>query len=156
VRDTAPVTWSDGVASVADEAMLTSQERMGGSGLSMGQAEHIEAYVNWTRHVDHADKGAVTAQVQRGGEIFARADVGCASCHAGPTYSNPLSYDVVDNACANTPTLVGIAATPPYFHDGSAATLRDVLEASRDGGMGDTSMLSNAELDDLEAFLRSL
>ena len=42
------------------------------------------------------------------------------------------------------------------MHDGSAATLRDVLIMSRSGEMGDTSMLSDVEIADLEAYLRSL
>ncbi|MCE9577043.1 MAG: beta-propeller fold lactonase family protein [Deltaproteobacteria bacterium] len=59
-------------------------------------------------------------------------------------------------ACAfDTPSLSGIASTPPYLHDGSAATLRDALERTR-GTMGDISALSAADLDDLVEYLRSL
>ena len=55
-----------------------------------------------------------------------------------------------------TRSLVGIAGSPPYFHDGSAATLRDVLQRVRDGSMGFTGTLSDAEVDDLELYLKSL
>lgn len=51
------------------------------------------------------------------------------------------------------PSLRGLAARPPYFHDGSAATLRDVVLFYNDVfAMG----LRSAEVDDLIAFLRAL
>ncbi len=49
----------------------------------------------------------------------------------GPFDDQPKTDDVLGKprtACDfDTPTLRGIFATPPYFHDGSAATLMDVV-----------------------------
>ncbi len=57
----------------------------------------------------------------------------------------------------DTPTLKGIWETPPYLHDGSAATVLDVLTAANpEDRHGKTSHLSAAELADLEAFLLQL
>jgi hypothetical protein len=42
------------------------------------------------------------------------------------------------------------------MHDGSAHTLRAVLDLSAAGLMGDTSMLSNREVDQLLVYLKSL
>jgi len=67
-----------------------------------------------------------------------------------------LCGDFLGGVAANTPGLRGIAATAPYLHDGSLKSLRSVLEWARNGEMGDTSMLSDDELDALEAYLRSL
>jgi cytochrome c peroxidase len=53
------------------------------------------------------------------------------------------------------PSLKGIAESAPYFHDGRYATLRDLLKQS-DGKMGQTSHLSEADLEALEAYLRTL
>lgn len=51
------------------------------------------------------------------------------------------------------PSMRGLAARPPYFHDGSAATLREVVEFyDQRFGIG----YSQQEVDDLVAFLRSL
>ena len=50
----------------------------------------------------------------------------------------------------------GIAASAPYLHDGSAPTLRAVLSTARTGEMGNTGRLSEAQMDDLEAYLKSL
>ena len=45
----------------------------------------------------------------------------------------------------DTPSLTGVASSPPYLHDGSAPTLRDVLERTR-GHMGDISDIVGAIL----------
>lgn len=153
--ETAPFTWDGNVASVADEAMLTSHDRMGGRGLDKDQVLAIAAFVDSTRTPDLPTRGVTSDLVLQGQAIFQREDVGCASCHAGARFTDGLNHAVFGSP-SNTPTLTGIAATAPYLHDGSARTLRDVLVWARGGTMGDTSMLSDAELDALEAYLKSL
>jgi cytochrome c peroxidase len=57
----------------------------------------------------------------------------------------------------DTPTLVEIWRTAPYLHDGSAATLREVLvERNPADRHGKTSQLKPSEIDDLVAYLLSL
>ena len=57
----------------------------------------------------------------------------------------------------DTPTLVESWRTAPYLHDGSAATVRDVLTTRNPQGQhGATSSLSTQELNDLCAYLLSL
>lgn len=153
---TLPVTWTSEVASVAAEAAITSQSRMGGTGIEDTQLAAIEAFVNSQREVDLPHKGATDDAALRGKALFERADVGCASCHGGARYTDNAAHDLYGLRGVNTPTLVGVAATAPYLHDGSAPTLRAVLDTGRAGLMGDTSMLTEAEMDDLEAYLRSL
>jgi hypothetical protein len=65
---------------------------------------------------------------------------------------------MVSGRCADigrfkVPTLRGLAARTPYFHDGSAATLRDVVLFYNDVF---TMGLRVFEVDDLVAFLRAL
>jgi len=156
VDQTAPVTWSEGVASVADEAMLTSSLRMGGEGLSASEASDIEAYVAWSRLPDTVRAGSTDPLVALGEEVFHRSEVGCASCHTGELYTDNRSHDLYGALPTQTPTLRGVSATAPYLHDGSARDLRDLMERVRDGSMGDTSSLTDQELDALVAFLESL
>jgi DNA-binding beta-propeller fold protein YncE len=124
-------------------------------------------------------------KVARGATLFARADIGCSGCHSGPHFTdsgsgNPtldlggpvVLHDV--GTCNNadvahqdlaghpraacmfdTPSLNGVWSTPPYFHDGRAATLHDALEITR-GTMGDITMLSADDEDALVEYLRSL
>jgi hypothetical protein len=57
----------------------------------------------------------------------------------------------------DTPMLPGVAATAPYLHDGSAATLRDVLVTANPLGLhGSVSGLSAAEIDSLVEYLLEL
>jgi Cytochrome c len=124
------------------------------------------------------------AKVARGRELFNRASVGCATCHRGERYTDsgdgtleaPRLYDVGScetdprwpdrahtdaqgrprSACLfDTPSLRGVADSAPYLHDGSAPTLRAVLERTR-GRMGNIEGLSDADLDALVEFMRSL
>ncbi|MCP4803917.1 MAG: c-type cytochrome [Proteobacteria bacterium] len=155
VGHTAPFTWIDGVDSVADEAMHTSEVRMGGAGLTQAEADAIASFVDFTPLPDTPDVSDSDA-VSRGAEIFFSAEVGCGSCHYGDDYTDHDSHDMFGLEGVNTPRLKGVAASAPYLHDGSAATLRDVLDAVKDGEMGDTSSLSDEQMDDLEAFLRTL
>jgi DNA-binding beta-propeller fold protein YncE len=53
-----------------------------------------------------------------------------------------------------TPSLRGVASSPPYLHDGSAATLHDVLVKTK-GKMGNTTMLSDADLNALVEYLKT-
>lgn len=57
----------------------------------------------------------------------------------------------------DTPGLLGIWNTGPYLHDGSAASLEDVIGSANKGDRhGKTSHLSGAERDALVAYLRQL
>jgi hypothetical protein len=155
IADTAPFTWTSDVSSVSQEATLTSEGRMGGRGLNFN-AFSIAAFVETIRAPDVPGLGATDAAVARGEAIFNRADVGCGSCHSGELYTDNQSRSLFGAEGVNTPSLRRVAATAPYLHDGRAPTLRALLEISVGGAMGDTSMLSTAELDDLEAYLRSI
>ncbi|APR84848.1 Surface antigen [Minicystis rosea] len=80
-------------------------------------------------------------------------DVG--TCVTTGDHRDQPQYDVQGNmhtACDfDTPTLRGIFATAPYFHDGSARTLRDVVDR-----LSFSSSLSDGEKDDLVAYLQTL
>jgi cytochrome c peroxidase len=104
----------------------------------------------------------VIGAAKRGKEVFTRA--GCAVCHPPGLFTDLRQHDVGTRASYDkptdefyTPNLIEIWRTAPYLHDGSAATVRDVLTTrnSRDQH-GKTSILSASELEDLGAYLLSL
>jgi YVTN family beta-propeller protein len=90
--------------------------------------------------------------------------LGCLACHPPPLYVDHLSHDVgtatVDEKIGpeyDTPTLRGLYASAPYFHDGSAATLYEALTRPSPGSEHDVrGVLSEAEIQDLIAFLMAL
>ncbi len=153
---TAPVTWTDSVATVADEVVITSQGRMGGLGLARNDAEKVAQFIDWTREVDVPLADSTDDAIVRGQEVFERDEVGCADCHHGAAYTDNEPYAMYGLDDVRTRSLVGIAASAPYFHDGSSSSIRAVLERVRDGSMGDTSSLTDGEMDDLEAYVLSL
>ena len=56
-----------------------------------------------------------------------------------------------------TPKLIEIYRVAPYLHDGRAATLREVITKFNPGDRhGATSNLTEQEIDDLVAYLKSL
>ncbi len=103
----------------------------------------------------HTDSGAGNPTLDLAGPILLH-DVG--TCNTG-TFPDQPHKDVADHpraACAfDTPTLRGVSDSAPYLHDGSAATLHDVLAKTR-GKMGNIDGLSPADLDALVEYLRSL
>jgi cytochrome c peroxidase len=103
--------------------------------------------------------------------------VGCSSCHDPDSgFTDGQAHDVESLSAAereelkqsgsgkapeptadafDTPTLRQVGLTAPYFHDGSAKTLDDVVDGNRDR-MGKTSQLSTGERRALVAYLRTL
>ena len=84
-------------------------------------------------------------------------------CHSGPLHTNLGSFNVgtgtgrEKDKAFDTPTLVEIWRTAPYLHNGSAATLKDVLTTFNPADThGKTSGLTPRELADLEAYVLSL
>lgn len=75
-----------------------------------------------------------------------------------------VSYQVFDIGSFRTPSLRNVGLTAPYFHDGSAATLADVVRFYNEGGMANinrewelnTLSLNDEDQKDLVAFLQSL
>lgn len=75
-----------------------------------------------------------------------------------------VTYQVFDIGSYRTPSLRNIALTAPYFHDGSAKTLADVVKFYNQGGRQNINrewdlealVLAEDEQRDLTAFLESL
>jgi YVTN family beta-propeller protein len=98
---------------------------------------------------------AASEAISRGEAVFNRAS--CGSCHPAPLYTDRRKHDVgtststeeVKGSAFDTPSLRGLSDTAPYLHDGTAATLTELLERHGAG-------ITEAERDDVIAFLRSL
>lgn len=91
----------------------------------------------------NGDRGALTAEQQEGLALF-RGKAGCISCHLGPNLTDEefhvtgaggssdagreeVTHAIVDRGAFKTPSLRQVAKAAPYFHDGSAETLDDVI-----------------------------
>jgi cytochrome c peroxidase len=124
------------------------------------------------------DREALTAQEQAGLRKF--IELGCATCHngvnlgafsfqrfglQGPYWEHTNSEKIDDGRYAVTgdeadkfvfrvASLRNVDETAPYFHDGSVATLDEAIRVMLKAQMG--LEVSDAEIDSLVAFLRSL
>ncbi|MBI5388012.1 MAG: c-type cytochrome [Verrucomicrobia bacterium] len=109
-------------------------------------------------------KGKLSEAAKRGEKLFKDAKVGCATCHPGGAFTDMKSYDVGTKGRFDkpgekydTPTVLECWRTAPYLHDGSAATMRDVLTTSNKGDLhGKTSHLTPQQIDDLAEYILSL
>lgn len=140
-------------------------------------AAYVSSLTTFERSPWRAASGDLSPDALAGEALFNDAVVGCAECHPAPLYTDsqwlapgqPLLHDVgtltdgsgsrlgEDLLGLDTPTLLGLHATGPYLHDGSAATLREVLvDRNPLDAHGVTSHLTGAELDQLERFLLEL
>ena len=132
------------------------------------------------------DANALSKEAQRGSDIFFFKG-NCAACHAGFNFSDGLfwrlgvgwnaatrtfgdvgraaiSHEARDTGAFKTPGLREVDKRAPYMHDGSLATLGDVVEFYNRGGNRDAGPtprlrplgLSEAEKNALIAFLKAL
>ncbi|MCP4445445.1 MAG: cytochrome-c peroxidase [Myxococcales bacterium] len=141
-------------------------------------AEALASYVRtllggnsaWDRY-EAGDASAVSAMAIAGAAIFNQR-AGCATCHAPPLYTD-LEYHnlglpqsdapdvgreghtqvLTDRGSFKTPSLRGVSQSAPYFHNGSASTLLQVLEHKESQG---SPRLSTKERSQLLAFLDAL
>jgi cytochrome c peroxidase len=94
----------------------------------------------------NGDRGALTAEQQAGLQLF-RGRANCVACHVGPNFTDERLHNTgvawhegrfadagAGQGNFKTPTLREIGRTAPYMHDGSFATLEEVIEYYDRGG----------------------
>ena len=131
-------------------------------------------------------KNALSKQEIRGFKVFVDPERGnCEVCHSGANFTDNGFHNIglasygdpnpdlgryaerplrLMKGAFKTPTIRDIELTAPYFHDGSAATLEEVVDHYATGGVVKTNpspnlkelQLSQQEKDDLVAFMKSL
>lgn len=128
------------------------------------------------------DKKAMTEEQIHGMEVFKKS--GCANCHFGSTFTDGrflnigigmdkpdpdlgrynITKDMGDWGAFKVPTLREIENTYPYMHDGSLATLEEVVEYYDKGGIPNKGLsrlmkplhLSDKDKKDLVSFMKAL
>ncbi len=153
VAHTAPYKWTGSDATL-EHSVRSTVKRLGGNGLAAKQIASLVAYVESmpAPRTPTLDRAAV----ERGKHVFESWD--CGDCHHGPRFTDGQKhtfFNVLDSY--ETPSLLGIAASAPYYHDGSAPTLEALLRGEgRVKGMSDLARLSDEQRADLAAYLSSL
>ncbi|MEA2984845.1 MAG: cytochrome c peroxidase [Alphaproteobacteria bacterium] len=129
----------------------------------------------------NGDESAIDAAAKRGFNLFT-GKARCAECHSGPAFTDGSFHDIGTaqgedigrgrlfptsvklKYAFKTPTLRDVARRAPYMHDGSVATLEQVIALYDRGGIERPSRsskiiplgLNEKEKSDLLAFLSTL
>lgn len=131
-----------------------------------------------------AKKGSapMSESARRGRELFFSEKASCTACHAGANFADEKYHNLgvgmtaaqpdlgrfvvtkleADKGAFKTPTCRNVALSAPYMHDGSQATLEEVVEWYDKGGHPNPQLsdkikklgLTEQEKKDLVAFMR--
>lgn len=170
------------------ELGMTEAEVERRTGLKIGEVTAaLASYVRTIRSGDSrfdryaaGKTSALSDQEKAGLELF-RGKAGCNTCHIGPNFTDEKFHNTgvafshvmpegrpTDEGAGEgrfkVPTLREVARTAPYMHDGSLATLEDVIDYYDRGGNPNPGLdsdvrplhLSSEEKQALIAFLKSL
>jgi YVTN family beta-propeller protein len=177
VGKTLPIHWSGDLDELQD-VEGTFRVIQGGAGLVEGEmydslgpphaglSEGLDAVAAFmaSLEVPRSPYTVTPEEFERGQQVF--TGLGCDTCHPGPLYTDLQLHDVGTGEPAlernshgrgtqfDTPSLLGIWATAPYFHDGSAQTLADLLRMGNEHNVADR--ISEQESQDLLSFLLAL
>ena len=157
---------------------------------AFGGDENVN-YTNIALSLSHYIRGLIfvpsdqqlTENQFKGRQIF-EGRGNCIACHSGPNLTDNEFHNIGLDVCSQTPdigrkaitgrdedcnkfktpTLLGVNNTAPYFHDGRAESLRDVINHYNGGRRTDEFTsdlirplgLSDSDISELEAYLLSL
>ncbi len=156
VGSTAPYTWTGRFPSLVDQVHQSFQSSLRGRNADRASSEDVTAYLQ-SLTLPPAKRTQNDPASLRGAKLF--SSLKCAVCHSPPTYTSVGIEDVGMNDGEsghtefNPPSLRGVGRTAPYFHDGRAKTLDDVLKIHPPGR---SDRLTTENRADLAAFLESL
>jgi mono/diheme cytochrome c family protein len=153
---TEPFHWAGDVADFTTLVHDVYVVRMLGPQLDANVTKSLQ---RWTDAIPSLPKqpAADPAAVQRGLALFNSKDVGCATCHSGPRFTNRSIVNVGTGGSFKVPRLVNVAWRAPFMHAGCAPTLHDRFGNCGGGDQhGTTSKLMPNQVDDLVAYLETL
>ena len=161
-----PPSMSTGVRESAEAAVRAGLRHILFTVQPPEVGDSLDAYLKSLKPVPspHLVKGRFSVAARRGSRVFRDPQVACAKCHIAPLFTDLKSYDVGTRGrfdqpsdVFDTPTLVEVWRTGPYLHDGSAATMREVLTTANPHDQhGKTSHLTADQINDLTEYLLSL
>jgi hypothetical protein len=178
IGDTPPYKWNGKNLTVYKQdgmrfsTVLTRTEAFSYKDLD-ALAAYIMTGVPNPPNLQYNPNGELTEAQKRGKAIFERTQDfngyeipvvnRCVTCHPAPYFTNKKMADVGtlaatdDSILFDTPHLNNIIYSPPYLHDGRAATLEEIWtiygKTEQHGAVND---LTKVKLNDLVEYLKSL
>ena len=139
----------------------------GSSAPTMDRPKAIAAFLREGLVAPAHEERVLTEQEQRGKTLFEGQETGCTTCHLPereltdraartlPRKADVFGFATEDERAFKTPSLFFVGGTPPYFHDGRAKTLEELVDLNGDV-MGHTSGLVREDRSALVAYLKTL
>ena len=178
IRDTPPYKWNGKNQTVYKQdgirfsTVLTRSEQFSYEDLDALTA-YILTGIHYPPNIMYNPTGELTRSQLRGKEIFERTKDNsgnvipennrCITCHTPPYYTNLKLASVGtlaatdDSMQFDTPHLNNIFASPPYLHDGRAATLEEIWTIyGKEDKHGLANDMNKNQLNDLVEYLKSL
>jgi len=178
IGDTPPYKWNGKNLTVYKQdgmrfsTVLTRTEAFSYKDLD-ALATYIMTGIPNPPNLQYNPNGELTEAQKRGRAIFERTQDSkgyeipvvnrCVTCHPAPYFTNKKMADVGtlaatdDSILFDTPHLNNILYSPPYLHDGRAATLEEIWtiygKTEQHGSVND---LTKTKLNDLVEYLKSL
>lgn len=166
VHETAPWTWHGWQTDLADAMHASLTTTMLGPKPDDGDSEALIAYLQQMEsppNPHRGNDGAISDAAQRGEKVFRSEKANCATCHAGPYFTDGKVHDVGLGAPTdhyqgyNTPSLRNVYRKVKLLHDGRGKSLEQVLtEDHNPEKVTGKGALTEEELKDLVEYLRTL
>jgi YVTN family beta-propeller protein len=177
VAQTLPIHWSGDLDELQD-VELTIRNIQAGSGLIRGEindslgsshtglSTELDALASYMETIEMPRSPYNSDQIAIGRGQIIFGELACNTCHIPPLYTDHQLHDVGTGDLAkeknshgrgvsfDTPSLRGLWLSAPYFHDGSARTLEDVLHTGKTHNS--KNKLNTDQFNDLFAFLRAI
>ena len=122
--------------------------------LDARKEEDEELYDEYMALKKASEDHPISESAVRGGKLFFSEKAGCTACHLGANFTDEKYHNLgvgmeakepdlgrfvvtnveADKGAFKTPTCRNVAQTAPYMHDGSQATLEEVVEWYAKGG----------------------
>ena len=178
IGDTPPYKWNGKNQTIYKQdgmrfsTVLTRTEQFNYKDLDALVA-YIITGIPYPPNLQYNPNGELTESQLRGKKIFERKidnfgdtipeNNRCITCHRPPYYTNlKMAYVKTlalsdDSMLFDTPHLNNIYASPPYLHDGRAATLEEIwTKYGKDDKHGRVNDMTKNQLNDLVDYLKSL
>lgn len=164
VARTPPWTWHGWQTDLGAAVEKSYLQTMFGSKPTADEVRAVVAFLGTLEHPPNPHRltdNQLSPAAKRGEAIFLGA-ARCARCHAPPEYTSEHNHDVklADDGSPyhrwNPPSLRGVWQRGPYLHEGSAATLEDLLHDAHAPEKLGGKALTPEQRRDLIAFLQSL
>jgi len=159
-----PPVMSSGVRASAEVAVRTGMRHILFTERPGEDAVAIDTYLKSVEPLPspYLVDGQLSPAAKRGKKLFFSEGVGCSKCHAGPLYTDMQIHDVGSKSPCDrrkdfdTPTLIEVWRTAPYFHDGCYTTVKESLSKCKDHKNGGDVELNEQQFNDLVEFVLSL